>query len=48
MYTRTPAEHMLQGTAPVEPFASSCEAAYERLVGTKGNLDSIQKPSHTW
>lgn len=47
MNTRTPAEQMLQGTAPVEPFASSCEAAYERLVGT-GNLDTIQKPSHTW
>jgi hypothetical protein len=49
MYTRTPAEEMLQGQTP-ERFASLCLPAYVATVrpesGT-GNLD-IQKPSHTW
>jgi hypothetical protein len=40
---------MLQGKRPVEPFASLCpEVAYVRLAGTKGNLDTIQSPRHTW
>lgn len=53
MDTQTFTAETLRGTAPSSTsVASVCPRPYahaeERLQGTMGNLDSIQKPSFRW